>query len=98
PPPRGPGGLPPTLSSIEGAAYRWDLRSDALSWADNAPAVLTVGDIAQIATGRCYARHLDPANLLTRFDAVTRSGGRDTGSGVPYQVQYCFCPRPAADG
>jgi diguanylate cyclase (GGDEF)-like protein len=56
--------------------------------------VLTVDDVTRIATGRAYARHLDPANLLTRFDAVTRSGDRDTGSGVPYQVQYCFCPHP----
>ncbi len=85
------------LSSIGEAAYQWDLESDALSWADNAGAVLTMGDIARIATGRSYAHYLDPANLLTRFDAVTRSGDRDRGTGVPYQVQYCFCPR-SGDG
>ncbi len=94
-PPLGPQGVAAILSSIGEAAYQWDLKSDALSWADNAPAVLSVGDIAQIASGRCYARHLDPANLLTRFDAVTRSGDRDRGSGVAYQVQYCFCPSPS---
>ena len=93
-PPLGSQAVAGILSSIGEAAYQWDLKSDALSWADNAGAVLTIGDVARIATGRSYARYLDPANLLTRFDAVTRSGDRDGGTGVPYQVQYCFCPRP----
>jgi diguanylate cyclase (GGDEF)-like protein len=96
-PPLGSQAVATILASIGEAAYQWDLESDALSWADNAGAVLTIGDIARIATGRSYARYLDPANLLTRFDAVTRSGDRDRGTGVPYQVQYCFCPR-SGDG
>jgi diguanylate cyclase (GGDEF)-like protein len=86
------------LSSIGEAAYRWDLKSDALAWSDNACAVLPVGAIAGIATGRAYARHLDPANLVTRYDAVTRSGERDCGDGVPYRVEYCFCPHSGDAG
>jgi len=83
------------LTSIGEAAYVWRLDSDTLGWGPNACAILNVADVAQIGTGRSYARWLGPENQVTRFDAVTGSTTRDVGAGVPYQIQYCRVPASA---
>jgi len=95
--PRSPGpDLGAILGSIGEAAYEWELDSDSLIWAANAAKVLSVGDIAEIASGRSFARLLDPGNETTRFDAVMGSSTRDGGGGVPYQIQYSL-RRDASD-
>jgi diguanylate cyclase (GGDEF)-like protein len=80
------------LASVGEVAYEWTLATDALRWSGNAADVLTVRDVTQIATGRAYAKLLDPNAALTRFDAVMKSSKRDEGTGVPYQVQYSLRP------
>jgi diguanylate cyclase (GGDEF)-like protein len=81
------------LASIGEAAYRWDLANDAITWSRNIGEVLAV-DISAIATGRQYARLLDPENIQTRFDAVMHSTQRDEGRGVAYQIEYRLCFGP----
>jgi diguanylate cyclase (GGDEF)-like protein len=76
------------LASIGEAAYDWDLRTDILTWSANVGAVLGVTDAAALASGRQYARLLDPASQHTRFDTVARSQERDEGKGVPFQIEY----------
>jgi diguanylate cyclase (GGDEF)-like protein len=76
------------VHSIGEVAYEWRLDSDALSWGSNACEVLGIPTAAAIATGRLYAKLLDTDGAVGRFDAVTRSQGRDQGSGVPYELQY----------
>ena len=82
------------LSSIGLVAYDWRIDSDLLTWGANAPEVLQISDLARIASGRSYAGLLDPKNTTSRFDAVTQTGGHDTGGGVPYQTEYCLNTGP----
>jgi diguanylate cyclase (GGDEF)-like protein len=67
-----------------------------LAWGRNAGEILLLGDPAEIATGRSFARFLEPDNLITRFDAITQSSHQDDGRGVPYQVEYSLQPKPGA--
>ena len=78
------------LDAVGDAAYEWRLDSDVLRWSDNAAAVLSVSDVADLASGRGYAQHVEAQDGQSRLDAVTGSGQSDTGGGVAYQVQYGF--------
>ncbi len=82
--------LQPILTLIGEAAYLWTLEDDAVSWSDNAAAVIGVDDVKSIATGRLYAALLAPESGTNRFDAVTASDERDHGDGVAYRIQYCL--------
>ena len=77
------------LRSIGDVAYEWHLDTDALTWSENAVALLGVG-VAELASGHSFARHVDAAGRLTRIDVVQRATQRDAGNGIPYQVQYAF--------
>jgi len=85
------------LASVGEALYRWDIASDVLVWSGNARDVLLVGDSERIATGRAYAQLLEADHAQARFDAVMRAERADDGRGVPYCIQYCLRPDPAAD-
>ena len=82
------------MASVGEAAYLWHIGTDALTWAQNAPAVLGLRDTKIIGTGRAFASLLDPGNAQTRFDAVMRTQKRDEGNGVPYLAQYCLAANP----
>ena len=88
-----PAGIPDTgaiLRSIGEAAYEWRLDTDALTWSGNAASVLGVADAAELASGASYARRVDAESGRNRGDAILKSGQRDGGEGVAYQVQYAF--------
>jgi diguanylate cyclase (GGDEF)-like protein len=78
------------LGSIGDVAYEWRLDSDALIWSPNAAAVLGVADIGDIASGKAYAQCIDADGGQSRIDAIQQPNQRDTGNGVPYQVQYAL--------
>jgi diguanylate cyclase (GGDEF)-like protein len=85
------------LSSVGEVPYAWRVDTDALAWGANAGAVLEVADLAAIGTGRGFAGLVEvPAGQSSREDAVMRSGSRDDGAGVAYQVQYALRPQPAS--
>lgn len=84
------------LRSIGDVVYEWRIGSDAIVWGSNAAARLGVANLAEISSGRSYAQHVQAETGQTRFDAVIKSGERDEGKGVPYQVQYAFTPAPGA--
>jgi diguanylate cyclase (GGDEF)-like protein len=71
-------------------AYEWRIDADALTWGAGAARILGLRDTSPIATGRGFAKLLDPDNTQTRFDAVMNSAAADAGDGVPYQVQYAL--------
>src|SRR5436305_13487232 len=75
------------LTSIGLVPYDWRIDTDAIAWGANAGEVLQVREADAIATGRGYAGLLDPENTTSRYDAVTQTGGRDFGHGVPYQAE-----------
>ena len=88
-----PAGVPDAaevLTAVGDVAYEWRLDTDALIWSGNAASVLGIADLADIATGRSFAQHVEAQDGQSRLDAITRSNQDDTGGGVSYQVQYGF--------
>lgn len=77
------------LRSIGDAAYEWRLDSDILTWSPHVAALLGA-DPADIASGRAYAQRIIAEAGQSRIDAIHQSTLRDTGAGVPYQVEYAF--------
>ena len=73
-------------------------RDRRATWSANAGSVLGTQDLAAIATGRRYARLLDPHSTQTRFDAVDALGQRDEGEGrsLPDRV-WPRCRRRTAE-
>ena len=84
------------LNAVGEAAYEWRLGSDVIVWSRNAADVLGVPGLETISTGRAWAQLVDAEGGHTRFDVVTRSGQRDDGQGIAYQVEYAF--RATRDG
>jgi diguanylate cyclase (GGDEF)-like protein len=77
------------LRSVGDVAYEWRIDTDAIVWSEN------VGEsfglpLDAIATGRAFAQRIEAASGQNRFDTVTRSGLRDEGAGVPYQIEYAL--------
>jgi diguanylate cyclase (GGDEF)-like protein len=85
------------LAAVGEAPYEWRVDTDALAWGRNAAEVLRIADMSLVASGRAFAKLLDPDNVQTRFDAVMRTSAADKGQGVPYQVQYAMRPKPGTD-
>src|SRR5262249_7125789 len=85
------------FAAVGEAPYEWRLDSDALAWGPNAADVLKIAHVHLIATGRAFAKLLDPDNVHTRFEAIMRSIAADKGAGVPYQVQYGLRPKPGTE-
>jgi diguanylate cyclase (GGDEF)-like protein len=79
------------------AAYDWQIDTDRLTWSAGAARLLGLRDATPISTGRGFASLLDPANELTRFDAVMDPEKVDPGLGVPYQIEYAMRPGSRAN-
>jgi diguanylate cyclase (GGDEF)-like protein len=71
------------------AAYHWTISSDTLNWTANASEVLGCAT-ADISSGKHFAGFLDAENATSRFDTVMHTQTRDTGEGVPFQIEYRF--------
>lgn len=82
------------MRSAGEAPYEWRIDTDCLIWGPGAAALLGLRDAAPIATGRGFAKLLDPGNAQTRFDTITQAVQADTGAGVPYQLQYAMRSGP----
>jgi diguanylate cyclase (GGDEF)-like protein len=78
------------MAALGLAAYCWTLASDEIAWSVNAARVLEAAPDT-IRAGRNYAGLIDPASAANRYDAVM-AGGTDTGSGVPFHIEYVFRP------
>ncbi len=78
------------LSSVEETAYRWDLKTDEMSWERNARHVLRVSDSGALATGRDFNFMIAPEHYQRRLDSLSRESGEDLGQGVPFRIQYRF--------
>ena len=85
------------LRAAGDVAYDWSIDTDAIVWSEHATECFGVASPAAISTGRAWAQHVEAAPGQSRFEAVTRSGHRDEGGGIPYQVQYALRPADGAD-
>ena len=84
------------MASIGETPYEWSIDTDVLVWGPNATELLMVRSLAEISTGRNYAKLLVADSATSRFDAVKKSSACDEGFGVPYQVQYALHSAGAA--
>src|SRR5262249_42978468 len=84
------------MASIGEAPYEWTIETDVLAWCADATDVRAVNSLAAISSGRNYAKLLASDTAASRFDAVMKSQQRDSGTGVPYQLQYALQP-PGSD-
>lgn len=80
------------LAGVGGAVYDWDIASDRLTWTGAAETLLGVPAQRDIATGRRFARLVDPSGPPGRYDAVFGSERHDTGEGVGYEAEYRLLP------
>ena len=80
------------IASVGEAAYRWNIADDTLVWSANACEILNISDFAMVGSGRAFARLMAVDNTQSRYDAVMNSQLHDSGTGVPYQVQYSINP------
>ncbi|MES2907155.1 MAG: EAL domain-containing protein [Pseudomonadota bacterium] len=85
------------LTAAGEAAYCWSLENDKLSWSANLRDVLKMPDVEIMNTGVGFARYIDAGSSNNRYDAIAKSAGVDKGAGVPYQLQYAFCPHGRDD-
>lgn len=77
--------------SASQVAYHWNIASDTLTWSGNVFEVL--GRHAHdMPTGRLFAGFLDSENFTSRYETVVRSKERDSGQGVPFEIEYMFRP------
>lgn len=99
-PARAASAVPSALSAAElctlmGAAletaYRWNLATDAIVWADNAGDMLGVSGGAMPTTGAGFATLIHPHHAHCRHKAVRRAANCDGGRG--YRVQYLLQPQ-----
>ena len=72
------------------AVYTWDIESDAIVWGSNAASVIGLADMVPAATGRTFARLVDPDAGRSRYDAVMTSDQSDRGQGVAFQCEYAL--------
>jgi|FEC22Drversion2_1045045.scaffolds.fasta_scaffold00358_24 diguanylate cyclase (GGDEF)-like protein len=79
------------LASIGAAAYEWDLESDRIAWGGDVEGLLRTPG-ASLASGRLYARRIDPEGPPGRHAAVVESGVEDEGAGIAYHIEYRFLP------
>ena len=84
------------LTTVGEAVYNWTVATDELKWGVNASEVLKGADGGQLQTGQGFAGLIDAAMSNARYDAVIGSLATDKGHGVPYQIEYAFCPQGRA--
>ncbi len=92
PPAQEPLDLDQVLESVRATAYRWDVASDRIDWAENAASVLGVDDIAKLRRGRAYALHIDPEHAGARYDGVTGGAHAAPGAALHYCLHYRILP------
>jgi diguanylate cyclase (GGDEF)-like protein len=92
PPEQEPLDLDQILESVRATAYRWDVASDMIDWADNAGIVLGVDDIAKLRRGRAFALHIDAEHAGARYDGVTGGPHAAPGAALHYCLHYRLLP------
>ncbi len=75
-------------NALGDAAYRWDIKSDQILWADGAVEMLGLDGSIDIANERAYAARVLSQKGSSRFDLVTNSDAKDQGMGVLYELEY----------
>jgi diguanylate cyclase (GGDEF)-like protein len=83
-----------SLSSIMSAAgetaYYWDIGSDKIVWAPNAPCILNIGKPKFLRTSAKYESLIIEGLQSTRLNAIISEPGTRNRFGKTYSLQYCL--------
>ena len=77
------------LRAVGEATYEWYADGDTLTWSANAAAVLSIGDVGAISSGKGYAQTIATEPGQGRAELMAKAG-RDGGEGVSFQIQYAL--------
>ncbi len=86
------------MSSVNEAAYVWDIASDRIHWSRNADAVLGVPSLADLQTGQGFHLSIASEHAGARLEAVTTAeipeddASQTATDARPYRIQFRFMP------
>jgi diguanylate cyclase (GGDEF)-like protein len=81
-----------SIGAVGAATYHWNIADDTIEWTGDIDQVFGHVEPPSINTGRSYASLLDPDNFTSRFETVMRNKNNDSGSGVPFSIEYSIKP------
>ena len=76
------------VNALGDVAYRWDIASDKIFWADGIASVLGFSNSSSIETNKAYAVNVMCQKGATRVDVIAESKDIDSGAGVLYELEY----------
>lgn len=95
PPARGPEhpatfSLNSILTAAGETAYYWDLSSDKIVWAPNAPDILNIKDINLLRTGSVFSTQISQGLTSPRRETLLASTGKTDERGTFFSIQYAL--------
>lgn len=84
------------LEAVSVAAYHWDIATDRLVWSGEASTLLKMAQ-EEMASGRRFARRVDPKGPPGRYESVMSSHLHDEGAGIDYHIEYRLLPVAGKD-
>ena len=78
-------------------AYYWDLSSDRIVWAPNAPAILNVEDINLLRTGYGFETLISQGLNMSRRDTLLASNRKIDGQDTLFSIQYALGEKQSGD-
>ncbi len=76
------------LTAADETAYYWDLATDKMVWAPNAPQILGIEDLNLLRTGAGYGTLITQGLPRSRRETILNSGKEQDERGTGYSIQY----------
>ena len=80
--------LEDAVSIVGDVSYRWCIHEEQIEWGAGVDTVLGVTEPARISDHGEFASRISVLEGRSRFERILGSGRRDTGDGVPYELEY----------
>ena len=71
-------------------AYYWDLSSDKIVWAPNAPEILNIDNINLLRTGSGFGTLISQGLTASRRETLLATSGQTDPQGTTFSIQYAF--------
>ena len=75
------------LSALGRVAFVWDIADDIIAWSDNVAEVFPDIPATMLAKASEFEKLIEPEPRV-RLEAFARTTAKDTGRGVPYEIEY----------
>ena len=80
--------LSDAVAIVGDVSYRWSIHEERIEWGSGVETVLGVTSSSQISDHCEFASRISVQEGSSRFERILGSGRRDTGDGVPYELEY----------